>query len=112
ERSALSRRLLGCAVRYLSWSQSQLLQDIFVVTALLEKHNGFFVEIGAGDGVNWSNTYMLEKEFGWYGILAEANRSFASKIAANPRCFVNTRCVWSGTGETVSFTETTKCGEL
>ena len=47
EASELSRRTLGCAVQYLSYSQSQLLQDIFVLTALREKRNGFFVEFGA-----------------------------------------------------------------
>ena len=34
--------------------------------------NNFFVEIGAGDGVNRSNTYALEQE-GWNGISVEPN---------------------------------------
>ena len=33
---------------------------------------GFFVEIGAYDGVTFSNTYLLEAA-GWNGILVEAN---------------------------------------
>lgn len=33
--------------------------------------NGYFVELGANDGVRESNTYFLEKEFGWRGILIE-----------------------------------------
>jgi FkbM family methyltransferase len=36
-------------------------------------HGGFFVEIGAHDGLRHSNTLMLEREFGWDGRLVEAN---------------------------------------
>ena len=110
-KSELSRRTLECAIRYFSYSKSQLFQDIFVLTVLREKRNGFFVEFGAGDGVTFSNTYMLEKEFGWTGILAEPNRTFFP-VAAKRSCAVDGRCIWSATGETVSFTETTKSGEL
>jgi len=33
--------------------------------------DGFFVEIGAGDGVYLSNTYYFEKNLGWWGILID-----------------------------------------
>jgi FkbM family methyltransferase len=59
----------------------------------------------------WSK--VLEKEFGWTGILCEPNRTFAPQLLANrPACAVDNRCVWSMTGETIAFTETTDCGEL
>jgi FkbM family methyltransferase len=32
---------------------------------------GFFVEVGANDGVTQSNTCMLERFFGWRGLLVE-----------------------------------------
>jgi FkbM family methyltransferase len=32
---------------------------------------GFFVEAGANDGVNFSNTYYLERARGWTGVLVE-----------------------------------------
>jgi FkbM family methyltransferase len=110
----LARRAFGYAARYAPYySKSQMLQDIFVLAALGEKRHGFFVEFGAFDGVILSNTYMLEKEFGWTGILCEPNRTFAPKVLANrPSCAVDGRCVWSVTGETISFTETTEGGEL
>lgn len=41
----------------------------------LEKYlnfkNGFFIEVGANDGYQQSNTYFLEKILGWRGILVE-----------------------------------------
>lgn len=37
----------------------------------LNFNNGFFVELGANDGVRQSNTYYLEKSKNWRGILVE-----------------------------------------
>src|SRR4051812_7716391 len=34
--------------------------------------NGFFVEAGANDGLEQSNTYWLERFHGWRGVLVEA----------------------------------------
>ncbi len=49
----------------------------------LEKYlnfqNGFFIEVGANDGYNQSNTYYLEKFLGWRGILVEAIPSLYEK---------------------------------
>jgi hypothetical protein len=82
------------------------------VAAPNEKRNGFFVEFGAFDGIT-ANTYMLEKEFGWTGILSEPNRTFATKVLANlSSCAIDSRWVWSTTGETIPFTETTDRAEL
>lgn len=33
--------------------------------------NGFYIECGANDGVNQSNTWHFEKRLGWHGILIE-----------------------------------------
>ena len=51
----------------------QINQDIFVLYTLNWKRNGFFVEFGATNGIDLSNTYLLEKDFGWKGILSEPN---------------------------------------
>ncbi len=37
----------------------------------LNYRDGFFIEVGANDGFNQSNTYYLEKFQGWRGILIE-----------------------------------------
>ena len=51
--------------------KSQIYQDIFVLYTLNWKRNGFFVEFGATNGFDLSNSYLLEKDFGWKGILCE-----------------------------------------
>jgi len=50
---------------------SQAMQDIFVLSATNGKKNGTYLEIGGFDGKLLSNTYLLEKEFNWYGIAVE-----------------------------------------
>lgn len=52
---------------------------------------GFFIELGAADGITYSNTYWLEKEKGWRGLLIEPNPVF--EINNRPgsiveRCFI------------------------
>ena len=53
--------------------KSQINQDIFVLYTLDWKREGYFVEFGATNGIDLSNTYLLEKNFGWKGILSEPN---------------------------------------
>lgn len=52
-------------------SYAQLGQDYAVLQYYHHKRNGFFVDIGAYDGVSLSNTYLLENRWGWTGICAE-----------------------------------------
>lgn len=35
--------------------------------------NGFFIEAGSNDGISMSNTCLLEREYGWTGLLIEPN---------------------------------------
>lgn len=50
---------------------SQYGQDAFVVTLFNGMRDGVFVDIGANDGVSLSNTFHLERELGWSGLLVE-----------------------------------------
>src|SRR5262249_23334960 len=65
----------------------------------------------AWDGVTLSNSYMLETEFGWTGIVVEPSRRFGPKLAGSRRCAIDTRCVWSGSGEKLTFAEVTNLVE-
>ena len=42
---------------------SQIGQDLEVVKVYNEKQNGFFIEVGASDGIELSNTYLLETKY-------------------------------------------------
>ena len=87
-------------------SCAQIAQDYFALAVAHNKPNGYFVEFGAADGVNYCNTYLLEKQFGWTGIIAEPNRSFLPHIKGNRNCVAEENCVWSRSGETLPFTAT------
>ena len=50
---------------------SQIGQDIEVLKLYNYKKNGFFIEIGASNGIALSNTYLLEKKYDWKGICVE-----------------------------------------
>ena len=69
-------------------SQSETEQDAWVIRKLDAKRNGFFIEIGAFDGVYHSNTLALERELGWNGILIEAVPEYAARAAASRRAKV------------------------
>ena len=86
-------------------SKSQLGQDLLALIGSGAKNKGFFVEFGSADGVALSNSYLLENEFGWSGILCEPSRSWHEDLKRNRSCIVDTRCVYSRSGEQISFSE-------
>lgn len=86
-------------------SKSQLRQDLFVLSELGFKRNGFFVEFGATNGVDLSNSYLLEKEYGWSGILAEPAKLWHEDLFRNRTAIIDTRCVWSQTGVELLFSQ-------
>lgn len=95
------------AVAALRASQSQLGQDIFVLERLGWKRGGFFVEFGATDGRTLSNSWLLEKQFGWKGILAEPGRVWRKQLEQSGRsAALEFDCVWNRTGEVLTFAET------
>ena len=65
----LRKKFLGAENIKENYSQS--MQDLFVLTMLNGKKNGVYVEIGGDQPISISNTYLLEKEFGWMGVSFE-----------------------------------------
>lgn len=85
-------------------SPSQLAQDLFVTFALGDRRGeGYFVEFGAHDGVELSNTYRLERDLGWSGLVAEPNPAQHEALRRNRRCAISPKCVWARTGERLTF---------
>jgi FkbM family methyltransferase len=76
-----------------------------VLSQLGFKSNGYFVEFGATNGIDLSNTYLLEKEFGWTGILAEPAHCWHSKLHQNRSVHIETDCIWSNSSTTLTFNE-------
>lgn len=72
------------------------------------KRNGYFVEFGACDGIRLSNTYLLEKEFNWSGILSEPAKIWHKALLNNRNCIINTNCITALSGEQIDFAETTR----
>jgi len=94
--------LAYCAARR-ARSRAQIMQDLWVCYELGEKRGGFFVEFGSTNGLTNSNTWLLEKEFEWRGILAEPNPYWHAALSANRAAHIEHLCVSSKSGETVRF---------
>lgn len=65
----------------------------------LSYENGFFIELGANDGLKESNTYYFEKNLNWKGILIEPHFSNYQKCIKNrsrKNFFYNNACVSFG----------------
>lgn len=78
---------------------SQVGQDLWVFSQIKK---GFFVDIAAGDGIDLSNTYLLEQN-GWNGICVEPSQSFMRLVKNRNSVCVHT-AIWSREG-LVKFTE-------
>ena len=94
--------------KLISNSKSQIFQDLFVLNELNFKKKGFFIEIGAANGIDLSNTYLLENKFDWDGIVVEPAKIWRDEIKKNRACTVSYDCIYSESGLKVEFLETTK----
>lgn len=88
--------------------QSQIKQDLFVLFVTNMKKNGFFVEFGACDGLELNNTFLLENEFNWSGILAEPSIGWHENLFKNRKCVIDTRAVYSESNKNIEFIEVDK----
>jgi len=68
-------------------SYAQFAEDLEVLD-FFHQQPGYYVEIGANDGVSGSNTALLEQQ-GWQSLLVEANPELVAKVkATRPRSIV------------------------
>jgi len=65
---------------------SQVGQDKWVCEFFNHKRNGFFLDIGAHNGIYLSNTLYLEKVLGWKGVCVEAGLGPFSMLIKNRTC--------------------------
>lgn len=84
---------------------SQLGQDRDVLSHYQFKRNGYFIEVGANDGISFSNTYLLEKDYGWTGICAEPlPEKFTQLFKIRPDSICVEKAVFSTSGLVLDFT--------
>jgi len=107
-----SNELLELIARHLQSSRGQSFQDVVALWATGEKRDGYFVEVGTGNGETLSNTYLLEKHFGWRGVVFEPDRRFHESIAASREAILDTRAVYSADDRVCDFMEVGRSGEL
>jgi FkbM family methyltransferase len=93
-------------VGHSSESYSQDIQDLWALYECGESHGGFFVEFGATDGLRINNTVLLEKNYGWTGILAEPNPAWHKELATNRSARIDWRCVDQTSNVTREFLST------
>lgn len=101
----VSSNVLNNIIKIISLSKSQLSQDIFVLIQLDFQRDGYFVEFGATNGVDLSNTWLLEKKFGWKGILAEPSKNWHADLSRNRSSNIEKKAVWIRSNEKLTFLE-------
>ncbi len=84
-------------------SYSQLSQDIHVCDFYDGKQDGYFVDVGANDGITLSNTYLLEKKYNWKGICIEPEPTNYDKLITNRSTICDKHVVFSKSNDIVEF---------
>lgn len=79
---------------------SQLGADEWVLSIFPTSTNGFFVDVGCGDGKHLSNTYYLETAKGWRGICIDP---LARNFESRPRSVVEDSVVYGVDGHVMEF---------
>lgn len=100
-------RFVGAVLLTLEAAKAQNYQDVWALYESGIKRGGIFVEFGATDGIAGSNTYMLEKDWGWHGILAEPIPTHLSSLRENRKgSLIVPKCVYTKSREIVKFAVT------
>ena len=84
-------------------SYSQEAQDLKVLLHYKLKKDGYFLEIGASDGIELSNTYLLEQKYNWSGICVEPIKDDYEKLIKNRSCFCSNLAIYSKSNEELEF---------
>jgi FkbM family methyltransferase len=88
---------------------SQYKQDEFLEETIFKGfRDGFFVDVGAHDGISINNTLFFEKERGWKGINVEPIPEVYARLSDNRPACCNINCAVSETNGTAEFIQ--NCG--
>jgi FkbM family methyltransferase len=80
--------------------QSQMGQDMFLNRWFFKNRGpGFFIDVGAFDGILGSNTFYFEKHLQWKGIAFEPNPSSFEVLRATRSCRLIQACAYHRDGQ-------------
>lgn len=86
--------------------KSQLYQDVFASFIIGNKFDKTFLEFGATNGLDLSNTFMLESSFGWKGVLSEPSPQWHTALKVNRKnSNIITKCIWKESNKKLDFFE-------
>jgi hypothetical protein len=88
----------------ISYKSNLTNNDQFVNYIFGNNYKGYYVEAGASDGILNSNTYFLENELGWQGLLVEPTSKFNDLIKNRPKS-TNINCVLGDSNNNINFIE-------
>lgn len=84
--------------------KSQLYQDLFAKFIVGDRPEKSFLEFGATDGIDLSNTYWLETFHNWNGLLSEPSTQWHEKLEQNrPNTLLIKECIWSESDKKLDF---------
>lgn len=78
-------------------------QDFFVLDLLGYKKQGYFVDLGASDGITASNTFLLEKFYKWEGICVDPNPQTIKSLVGARDSHICDLAVWEESGQVLPF---------
>ena len=88
----------------LFFSYSQYGQDLYLINSIFpDNTRGYFVDVGAYNGILLSNTFILEKHLGWNGICVEANPNVFKFLRENRNCICSSAALHKEPGLELKF---------
>jgi FkbM family methyltransferase len=84
-------------------SYSQFGQDTLIARMFGHKRRGTFLEIGAFDGETFSNTALLERQYGWRGICVEPLPGPFEQLKTSRGCICVNAAAGAQSGGKVQF---------
>tara|TARA_B100000242_G_scaffold44650_1_gene26601 strand:- start:618 stop:1442 length:825 start_codon:yes stop_codon:yes gene_type:complete len=84
--------------------KSQLYQDVFASFVIGNQFDKTFLEFGATDGLELSNSFMLENTLNWSGVLSEPSPQWHEVLKENRQYTkIIKKCIWSESGKILDF---------
>lgn len=66
---------------------SQQGEDRYLFDKYLNYKDGFFIELGAMDGITYTNTLFFEQHLSWKGVLIEPTNQYQGLLRNRPNCY-------------------------